>query len=164
MTDREYFKAMVKDELPRFTKVFEALPSGKLSYKHPEDPKGKTAMELIKTMASEARTFGTILETGDLDWATVNTDGLETLEDVKRAFSEGLSKGADVAATMDGAAWNSPAKMHMGGEMGWETTRGAMALSLMLDLIHHRGQLSTYIRPMGGKVPSIYGPSADSGE
>ena len=27
--------------------------------------------------------------------------------------------------------------------------------------IHHRGQLSSYIRPMGGKVPSIYGPSAD---
>lgn len=27
--------------------------------------------------------------------------------------------------------------------------------------IHHRGQLSTYLRPMGGKVPSIYGGSAD---
>ena len=28
--------------------------------------------------------------------------------------------------------------------------------------IHHRGQLSSYLRPMGGKVPSIYGPSGDS--
>jgi uncharacterized damage-inducible protein DinB len=27
--------------------------------------------------------------------------------------------------------------------------------------IHHRGQLSTYLRPMGSRVPSIYGPSAD---
>ena len=27
--------------------------------------------------------------------------------------------------------------------------------------IHHRGQLSTYLRPMGSKVPSIYGGSAD---
>src|SRR5579871_220609 len=27
--------------------------------------------------------------------------------------------------------------------------------------IHHRGQLSSYIRPMGGRVPSIYGPSAN---
>jgi uncharacterized damage-inducible protein DinB len=33
---------------------------------------------------------------------------------------------------------------------------------LMLDAIHHRGQLSTYLRPMGGKVPSIYGPSGDT--
>jgi uncharacterized damage-inducible protein DinB len=29
--------------------------------------------------------------------------------------------------------------------------------------VHHRGQLSAYLRPMGGKVPSIYGPSADEG-
>jgi uncharacterized damage-inducible protein DinB len=28
--------------------------------------------------------------------------------------------------------------------------------------VHHRGQLSAYIRSMGGKVPSIYGPSADT--
>ena len=28
--------------------------------------------------------------------------------------------------------------------------------------VHHRGQLSTYLRPMGGKVPGIYGPSADT--
>jgi uncharacterized damage-inducible protein DinB len=28
-------------------------------------------------------------------------------------------------------------------------------------MIHHRGQLSTYLRPMGGKVPAIYGPSFD---
>jgi uncharacterized damage-inducible protein DinB len=27
---------------------------------------------------------------------------------------------------------------------------------------HHRGQLSAYLRAMGGKVPSIYGPSADT--
>ena len=28
-------------------------------------------------------------------------------------------------------------------------------------LVHHRGQLSAYLRPMGATVPSIYGPSAD---
>jgi len=28
--------------------------------------------------------------------------------------------------------------------------------------IHHRGQLSVYLRPMGGKVPSIYGESYDA--
>lgn len=28
--------------------------------------------------------------------------------------------------------------------------------------VHHRGQLSTYLRAMGGKVPGIYGPSADT--
>jgi uncharacterized damage-inducible protein DinB len=35
----------------------------------------------------------------------------------------------------------------------------AMALK---HSVHHRGQLSTYLRPMGGKNPSIYGPTADT--
>jgi uncharacterized damage-inducible protein DinB len=32
---------------------------------------------------------------------------------------------------------------------------------MLLDSVHHRGQLSTYLRLMNAKVPSIYGPSAD---
>lgn len=38
---------------------------------------------------------------------------------------------------------------------------GDFALMMLLDQIHHRGQLSVYIRMAGGLVPSIYGPSAD---
>ncbi|MFN0177991.1 MAG: DinB family protein [Gemmatimonadales bacterium] len=30
-----------------------------------------------------------------------------------------------------------------------------------LGAVHHRGQLSTYLRPIGATVPAIYGPSAD---
>ena len=32
---------------------------------------------------------------------------------------------------------------------------------MLMDSVHHRGQLSVYLRMVGGKVPSIYGPSAD---
>ena len=42
-----------------------------------------------------------------------------------------------------------------------ETSLGDMLWGFLFDGIHHRGQLSTYLRPMGAKVPSIYGPSAD---
>jgi uncharacterized damage-inducible protein DinB len=37
----------------------------------------------------------------------------------------------------------------------------ASAWGFLFDIIHHRGQLSTYLRPMGSTVPAIYGPSAD---
>ncbi|HYK42494.1 MAG TPA: DinB family protein [Thermoanaerobaculia bacterium] len=33
--------------------------------------------------------------------------------------------------------------------------------NMLLDSIHHRGQLSVYVRLAGGRVPSIYGPTAD---
>jgi uncharacterized damage-inducible protein DinB len=36
-----------------------------------------------------------------------------------------------------------------------------MAWSFLFDIVHHRGQITTYLRPMGSTVPQIYGPSAD---
>jgi len=33
--------------------------------------------------------------------------------------------------------------------------------SVLMDQVHHRGQLSVYLRLVGAKVPSIYGPTAD---
>ena len=39
----------------------------------------------------------------------------------------------------------------------------ALLQIIMNHTIHHRGQLSTYLRPMGAKVPSMYGPSYDAG-
>ena len=47
------------------------------------------------------------------------------------------------------------------GSVAWETSLGDMLFGFLFDAIHHRGQLSSYLRPMGAKVPSIYGPSAD---
>lgn len=38
---------------------------------------------------------------------------------------------------------------------------GFLWSGVLFHVIHHRGQLSVYVRLMGGKVPSIYGPSAD---
>jgi uncharacterized damage-inducible protein DinB len=49
----------------------------------------------------------------------------------------------------------------MNGTPVWEAPLGDMLWGFLFDAIHHRGQLSAYLRPMGAKVPSIYGPSGD---
>ena len=36
-----------------------------------------------------------------------------------------------------------------------------MAWGFLFDIIHHRGQITTYLRPMGSTVPQVYGPTAD---
>ena len=64
---------------------------------------------------------------------------------------------------MDDAGWKKPAKFLMGGKVANEGPTSEWLWGFLHDMIHHRGQLSTYIRPMGGKVPSVYGPSADAG-
>jgi uncharacterized damage-inducible protein DinB len=54
------------------------------------------------------------------------------------------------AADFDASAFQMPAALYL------EFT--------VKHSVHHRGQLSTYLRPMGSKVPAIYGESYDSAE
>ncbi len=63
---------------------------------------------------------------------------------------------------MDDATWEAPGRFLLDGRVVYEYPRRDLAWMLLFDGLHHRGQLSTYLRPMGGKVPSIYGPSGDS--
>ena len=60
-----------------------------------------------------------------------------------------------------GASWNRSAQFYYGGKLASEQPVGTFLWLILFDAIHHRGQLSAYLRPMGGKVPAIYGPSAD---
>jgi uncharacterized damage-inducible protein DinB len=64
-------------------------------------------------------------------------------------------------ARLDDEAWGRTVRLLMNGRSVWETTLGDMLFGFLFDAVHHRGQLSSYLRPMGGKVPSIYGPSGD---
>lgn len=67
-------------------------------------------------------------------------------------------------AALDEKTWEEkPAKLLAGGHLIAEMPYSGLMWMLFFDSIHHRGQLSTYLRPMGAPVPSIYGPSADDG-
>jgi uncharacterized damage-inducible protein DinB len=161
MTDREFFLQTMEDEFPRFERAFNALPTDKLDYR--PHPKSRSAIELVDAMtALEACTFETFLTTGKLDFLTLKSGQYTTTEAAWKAFSEAMKDAKQIVSGMSEADWNSEAVMSIGGKNEWKTTKGNMAWALALDLIHHRGQLSVYIRPMGGKVPSIYGPSGDS--
>jgi len=57
-----------------------------------------------------------------------------------------------------------PVQFIVDGQVLLETSMGHLFWLGLFDAIHHRGQLTTYMRPMGGKVPAVYGPSADDSE
>ena len=54
------------------------------------------------------------------------------------------------------ARWNGTLEF-----FGHQRPASPMAWSFLFDIVHHRGQITTYLRPMGSTVPQIYGPSAD---
>ena len=52
-------------------------------------------------------------------------------------------------------------KLLAGGTVVVEEPRGTMIRDTINHWVHHRGQMTVYLRLMGAKVPALYGPSAD---
>jgi uncharacterized damage-inducible protein DinB len=84
------------------------------------------------------------------------------LRDMVDLFERRSQELADVVSTMDETSWNRIAQFSYNGKVVSEQSIGQFLWFILFDAIHHRGQLSAYLRPMGGSVPAIYGPSADS--
>ena len=164
MTDKEFLVHTIKDEAPRFERVFkevEKVPKSKHSYKH--DKKSRTTMELLKhTFGSESGMFVAMLKGQKLDFMTWPKPKWKTVEAVRKEFMKNIKLSEKLISKISEKNWSKKATIYVGGKPDWQDRLGTIMWALFLDLIHHRGQLSTHLRPMGGKVPSIYGPSADT--
>jgi uncharacterized damage-inducible protein DinB len=114
---------------------------------------------------------------GELVWHIASSDVMFLDGILNGAFGKSPEKPADVTTPEQIAAWYSQTMSAAIEKLsaytpeeaarildfyGFLQAPAAGILSFaMSHSVHHRGQLSSYIRPMGGKVPSIYGPSAD---
>jgi uncharacterized damage-inducible protein DinB len=67
----------------------------------------------------------------------------------------------DELPTVDESRWARKAEFRMNGRVALDWPVGEILWMFHFDVIHHRGQLTAYLRPMGGRVPSIYGKSGD---
>lgn len=149
----------IADEKPRFLRVFavmKKLPAKKLEYK--PAAKSRTGLQLAQTIAHESVMLLSLVKSGDFK---MKVPPLGAMVQIEKVFAKMFGEIEKVASKVSQADWKKEAVLDTGDEHPWKSPRGMMALSFLLDLIHHRGQLSTYLRPMGGKNPSIYGPSAD---
>jgi uncharacterized damage-inducible protein DinB len=162
MTEQKFFIKTIASEIPIFNRVFSALPDKPSNWR--AHPKNKNALELATSMAAEATMFPVFLKTGEVDIEKAVPPKGDTISKMSFVFKDSLEDAHKIASKMSEKEWNAPATMIMGGKNEWKSTKGEMALGFLIDLIHHRGQLSTHIRPQGGKVPAIYGPSGDSME
>jgi uncharacterized damage-inducible protein DinB len=156
-TSLELYRETRKAELPKFVSVLKSVPQGRLDYR--PDPKARTAQQLAWVLAQEEAALATLIETGTVEWKDETAPG--RIDDIVSAFERSAAAVNQQLEKLDAAGWEKKAKMLMGAGGAWEDGIGQFLWGFLLDAIHHRGQLSTYLRPMGSKVPSIYGPSAD---
>lgn len=166
MTNRQYFLEKFKGELPIFMRVFKAVESTpKSKHGHKHDQKSKSALEMMtQTFALEASSLVDIVKKGEVDFFLRMSGPLpKSVTEASKLFEKEYKKTINHISKMKDSDWEKgKAAMVSGKKVEWATTKMDMMWAMLFDLIHHRGQLSTYIRPMGGKVPSIYGPSADT--
>lgn len=147
---------MLKGESQLTKRVLEAVPAERNDYR--PDPISKSAMELVRHIAAADIRFLETVINGRFSTAAILPEGLKTpmeigawferrhtecAEQLAKLTSEQLTKQIDFRGM-----FQKPAIMFL--PMGVHHT------------IHHRGQLSSYLRAMGAKVPSIYGESHDA--
>ena len=85
----------------------------------------------------------------------------DSVETAVQQVDDSFGALIDKLTTIDEGQWLEVGQFYAGDHLVMEAPCQQLAWMMLLDAVHHRGQLSTYLRPMGSKVPAIYGPSAD---
>jgi uncharacterized damage-inducible protein DinB len=83
------------------------------------------------------------------------------MKEVFAAYDRNHKEATRKLHALDADRWEARVPFVMGGQTFMNEPGYENAWGFLLDLVHHRGQLTTYLRAMGAKVPQIYGPSAD---
>jgi len=156
---REFFLQRFEAEYPATMRVLHALPVAKLDWR--PHARSRSAGELVALLVYELQTGIELCQTGQLNWdESAAREG--PLEEMTTMYERRYRALLEQIQRMDDATWERKAKFLVRGMPILEEPTAELFWTALFDPVHHRGQLTTYIRPMGGKVPSIYGPSGDS--
>lgn len=166
LSNRDFFFARWEQEYLVFLNVFRALPADRLDYR--PHPRSRSAGELVALMVASQKNCIDLCKNyksfyNGLRWHV--PPGFDPLAEMIANYERDHEVLIQLLTVLDDTAWNHQAWLIQGTEeILLRATVGGLMWIALFDIVHHRGQLSTYIRPMGGKVPSIYGPSGDSPE
>ena len=151
MTEQALFTNFWIQESKTTRNVLARIPEGS---QYRPDPKSRTAQEIAWQILGEERMLIEALETGKAVWTPAPMPA--AMNEIVDAYDK---QSASIAARMtklSDAQWNGTLDF-----FGKQRPASPLAWSFLFDIVHHRGQITTYLRPMGSTVPQIYGPSAD---
>lgn len=159
MTEKEQFLKAWEKETPVTLKVLRAYPAAKADLK-PHD-KARAAKDLAWTFVFEGFGGGQVVE-GDFKFPPPDMPPKpETWDGLVRECERAFTWLAERVRKADERFLNTTVKVATGPKQMGDQRRLDFLWMLLMDQVHHRGQFTVYLRMAGGKVPSIYGPSAD---
>lgn len=152
----------LQEERKSAREVISRIPDDKWDWK-PHDKSmglGQLASHIVETFDWVNSIFDT--EVFEFDMANYNPYVSGSRDELLAAFDEKLDAAIDVMSKQSDADVMVNWKMVVDGHVMMEMPRIMVTRMFMVShLIHHRGQLSVYLRLNDIPVPSIYGPSAD---
>lgn len=151
MDEKALFTKFWNAESATTRKVLGRIPEGS-DYR--PDPKSRTAQQIAWQIVCEEKMIIDALETGKVEWAPPPMP--KTMKEVVTAYETQSASIAQRWQRLPDTRWNGQLDF-----FGKQRPASPMAWSFLFDIVHHRGQITTYLRPMGAKVPQIYRPSGD---
>jgi uncharacterized damage-inducible protein DinB len=151
MNEQALFTGFWENESKTTRNVLARIPEGS-TYR--PDPKSRPASEIAWQIVCEEKMLIDALETGKAEWR--ETPAPATMRELVAAYESQSAGHVRRLKALSAEKWNGPLEW-----FGKSRPASPMAWSFLFDIVHHRGQITTYLRAMGSTVPQIYGPSGD---
>ncbi|HMS66111.1 MAG TPA: DinB family protein [Ignavibacteria bacterium] len=160
MTNKEFFIKTWLAEMKSTMAAINGLPEDMSKLEYRSNDKARTAAGIIGHMLPHAEAL-----CNAADSFVANEGDDKKFGSVKEAaayFEKNASQVAEKLKAVDEKTWDEKiVEFKYNGTKLFESQMYDIFWMLMLDIIHHRGQLSTYYRNMGVRNPQIYGPTAE---
>ena len=157
-TVADFLVADFEREMQTTLRVIDAVPNGHLDYR--PDSKSKSALGLVRHITLEDEWLLNCIANGEFTPPPDDSDacGIMSPAGAVARYKEKVPAALNRVRALPGDKLTKVIDL-----LGMIQMPGINFLALAVKhSVHHRGQLSTYLRPMGGKIPGIYGPSADT--
>jgi uncharacterized damage-inducible protein DinB len=157
-TVADFLIADFENEMQTTERVLAAVPNDRLNYQ--PDTKAKTGLGLIRHIPLEDEWILNCIADGAFVPPPDQSDecGIMSPSDAVTRYKDRVPSALNRVRGLSGDQLTKELDL-LGMMQAPAVNFLAMAVK---HSVHHRGQLSTYLRPMGGTVPGIYGPSADT--
>ena len=153
----DVYLGTLKNESRTTKSILAAVPADKTDYR--PDPISKTANELLRHIAASDNRFVETVINGVFDTnPSMIPENVKTPVEIASWYEERYAKNFEALVN------TSPEKLAKIVDFRGMFQKPAVTFLIfgLNHTIHHRGQLSSYLRSMGAKVPAIYGESYDS--
>jgi len=160
----EFFLAQLASEAAKSRRVLEQVPAGKRDFKpHERSMAFGYLSELVATIPSWVGMAITLneLDIAPKDGPKYKQDPLNTSAELVAALDKAVATAREALQKTTDAHLETTWRLLAGGQLAMEQPRHDVIRDTFLHSAHHRGQMTVYLRLLGAKVPSVYGPTAD---